>query len=959
MKILNLYAGIGGNRKLWKDAEVTAVEYNQEIADVYEHFHPNDKVIVADAHEYLAKHWREFDFIWSSPPCQSHSRVRMGPSKGGRYDAVMPDSKLWLEIAFLQKFTENTDILFAVENVEPYYEPLRPPTAKLGRHLFWANFEIPEVEIRDEHTLIERGTPTNGFFDLRPFKMKHRKDQILRNCVDPNLGEYVFNCAKINYKTKNSKTMKNSKISWCDHTWNVARGCKKVSEECKYCYMYRDSKRYKGYDPNKVVQTSETTLKLPYGKEYRSKELSNGSRPLVFASSLTDVFLEELDDSRERIWKTMKDNQDLIFLVLTKRPERIADNLPEDWGEGYENVWLGTSVGLQKNMDKIHTLLQAPSQHYFLSAEPLLGEIDLISEGVIKASWRDLPSDGKNYLDWVLVGGESGNKTGPHKYRGCKLEWLEKVVQQCKATNTPVFVKQLGTALSKELNNGSRHGDNFENFPESIQVAEFPIFGCGDMGEPNSNTSEASIDNTFWDDGGKINPMKMINFLVAEGFGAYHINNDEPYSAPTLVQVQNNIVSIVNEDYIQKYIYDYVKRVLLGSENYAHIMNAIYRQRLNNYKFHILLESVKLQFIRDTKSSTYFFFKNGVIRTTSTEVKLIPYDELEGVVWKTDVIKFDIQLKSNGSYTNSEFYRFLRNLSFNDDANYWTSRENSLLSIVGYLLSRYKDGTKTKAITLMDVYTDGSANGGSGKTLLTEAISKMRNVAKEDGKLFKSNGNFNFSEVNINTDVILFDDVARNFDFEKLYSLTTTGIKVERKYKDAIYIPHENSPKVVLTTNYAIQGSGSSHKRRIHEFEVSHHYTHSFTPEDEFGHLLFDEWDNEQYNLFYNLMFQCSQLYLNEGIIISTPVNLSKTKLVNGTSETFMQWAEETLKTDTVYDKKNLLGKFGTDCGEKFIKQKTFTEWLRKYAECYDLDFKEGHSNLTRTIAFKEVKRAA
>jgi hypothetical protein len=235
----------------------------------------------------------------------------------------------------------------------------------------------------------------------------------------------------------------------------------------------------------------------------------------------------------------------------------------------------------------------------------------------------------------------------------------------------------------------------------------------------------------------------------------------------------------------------------------------------------------------------------------------------------------------------------------------------------------------------------------------------MRNVASEDGKLFKNNGNFNFSQVNINTDVILFDDVANNFDFEKLYSLTTTGIKVERKYKDAIYIPHENSPKVVLTTNYAIQGSGSSHKRRIHEFEVSHHYTHNFTPEDEFGHLLFDEWDEEQFNLFYNLMFQCSQLYLNQGIITSTPVNLLKTKLVNDTSEAFMQWAEEILKTDTVYDKKNLLGKFGKDCDEKHLNQKTFTGWLRKYAEYNDFECDEQHRNLTRTIVFKKVKRVA
>jgi DNA (cytosine-5)-methyltransferase 1 len=196
-RVLNLYAGIGGNRKDWNDDlyEVTAIEFNEEIANIYKDLHPNDTVIVADAHEYLAKHYREFDIIWSSPPCQSHSKVRMMASKSGSYDAVMPDMKLWSEIIFLQNFTKNTDIKFVVENVKPYYEPFVKPTAKLGRHLFWANFEIPETEIKDGLTHNERGSSEKGYFDLREYKIKHRKDQIIRNCVDPNVGQYVLGCA--------------------------------------------------------------------------------------------------------------------------------------------------------------------------------------------------------------------------------------------------------------------------------------------------------------------------------------------------------------------------------------------------------------------------------------------------------------------------------------------------------------------------------------------------------------------------------------------------------------------------------------------------------------------------------------------------------------------------------------------------------------------------------------------
>lgn len=189
VRVLNLYAGIGGNRKLWEGCEVTAVEYNQEIAQIYQDHYPNDKVVVGDAHEYLLKHYKEFDFIWSSPPCQTHSKVRMMASKSGSYDVKFPDMKLWQEIVFLQHFA---DCKFVVENVKPYYEPLIKPSAEVGRHLFWSNFQIRKADIEDGLTHNERGMSHKSFFDLRKYKMKHRKDQVIRNCVNPDLGLYIF-----------------------------------------------------------------------------------------------------------------------------------------------------------------------------------------------------------------------------------------------------------------------------------------------------------------------------------------------------------------------------------------------------------------------------------------------------------------------------------------------------------------------------------------------------------------------------------------------------------------------------------------------------------------------------------------------------------------------------------------------------------------------------------------------
>jgi DNA (cytosine-5)-methyltransferase 1 len=199
MKILNLYSGIGGNRKLWGDQhEITAVEYNEEIATVYKDYFPNDKVIIGDAHEFLLKNYMNYDFIWSSPPCPTHSRMRYTCTKQeqktrGKLEVKYADMTLYQEIILLDKYFEGK---YVVENVIPYYQPLIP-AKKLGRHLFWANFNIGNFKKKSKsirgHTMAvlqeERG------FDLSKFKMKQRKDTILLNCVDSELALYVLDCA--------------------------------------------------------------------------------------------------------------------------------------------------------------------------------------------------------------------------------------------------------------------------------------------------------------------------------------------------------------------------------------------------------------------------------------------------------------------------------------------------------------------------------------------------------------------------------------------------------------------------------------------------------------------------------------------------------------------------------------------------------------------------------------------
>jgi len=203
VKILNLYAGIGGNRKLWPNVwggakvEVTAVEINPEIAKIYSDFFPNDKVIVGDAHQYLLDHYKEFDFIWSSPPCPSHSRARYWSSKGGLLEPIYPDMKLWQEIIFLQSFVENN---WVVENVVSYYPKFLDPIQS-GNHYFWSNFAIVDYEDAARKTDIITTKTKHYGYNLENTKIEN-KIQILRNLVNPKLGLHIFNEAfKVKQKT--------------------------------------------------------------------------------------------------------------------------------------------------------------------------------------------------------------------------------------------------------------------------------------------------------------------------------------------------------------------------------------------------------------------------------------------------------------------------------------------------------------------------------------------------------------------------------------------------------------------------------------------------------------------------------------------------------------------------------------------------------------------------------------
>ena len=206
MKVLNLYAGIGGNRKLWTDVEVTAVEFDPDIAKIYQDFFPNDKVITGDAHQYLLDHFKEFDFIWASPPCPTHSRMNFLLQNKNGFKFRFPDMKLYEEIIFIKQWFKGK---WVVENVRSYYDPLIKPQ-EIQSHYFWSNFSIRDTCKNREKVRNDKGQTLKikmqqqGIVIKNFYGYKKDKRTLLNNCVEPELGKHIFDCA-MGYKIKSEQ----------------------------------------------------------------------------------------------------------------------------------------------------------------------------------------------------------------------------------------------------------------------------------------------------------------------------------------------------------------------------------------------------------------------------------------------------------------------------------------------------------------------------------------------------------------------------------------------------------------------------------------------------------------------------------------------------------------------------------------------------------------------------------
>lgn len=251
-----------------------------------------------------------------------------------------------------------------------------------------------------------------------------------------------------------------SSIEWTTHTFNPWWGCTTVSEGCRFCYAQNLATRY-GHD---VWGKGKERRKLSDGyweeplRWNNAAGISNamgGERPRVFCASMADVFDPEAPEGElERLWELIRATPELDWLLLTKRPGRIEQSLPDDWAQGYANVWLGASVEDNKVADRARTLAQIPAHLRFLSLEPLIGPVDKVSyEGI----------------HWAIVGGESGARPRP-----MQMEWVHDIHAACRENDVAFFFKQLGTYLAREMRCTDRKGGKWSELPVDLRIREIP-----------------------------------------------------------------------------------------------------------------------------------------------------------------------------------------------------------------------------------------------------------------------------------------------------------------------------------------------------------------------------------------------------------------------------------------------------------------------------------------------------
>lgn len=464
----------------------------------------------------------------------------------------------------------------------------------------------------------------------------------------------------------------------------------------------------------------------------------------------------------------------------------------------------------------------------------------------------------------------------------------------------------------------------------------------------------------FWtkNDKGVIKIVHILfkHFLEDNGFYKYCPEGSKNY---VFVRVTNNLIDHTSEKEIKDFILDHLIQ-LDDSTIYNYFAD---QTRLFREEFLTLLSTIDIYFIADTKDYAYLYYKNCAVQISKNEIKTIDYLDLGGYVWKDHIINRNFNLCDS---QDCDYKKFVYNVCGQDK-----ERTLSMESTIGYMLHGHKNLSYCPAIILNDEVISDNPEGGTGKGIFMNALAQMKKVVTIDGKSFAFERSFAYQLVSADTQILVFDDVKKHFDFERLFSVVTEGLTLEKKNKDAIKIPFAKSPKIAITTNYAIKGAGNSFARRKWELELHQHYNKSYTPLDDFGKLLFGDWGDEEWCQFDNYMIGCLQNYLTSGLHKSKFVNLKVRQLSAETSHDFIEWCGlirgSQPNPKLVVDVKNYKHQLYLEFIEEYpdyapkakmtISRTRFYKWLVSYALFKEgIQPEEGRDSAGRWIRIRSKK---
>lgn len=446
----------------------------------------------------------------------------------------------------------------------------------------------------------------------------------------------------------------------------------------------------------------------------------------------------------------------------------------------------------------------------------------------------------------------------------------------------------------------------------------------------------------------EIDENKFIRFLSKRGFS--RIDYEKSF---IVINCNDNIVSITPRSHTKDYVISALATIpakLLSPFNVEDLKKVIMQRSKELFSDDLLsfIEVNKeLIFLRSNRENSFIFYKNGYV--TINKGGITPahqYSNLKQVIWKSQIIQrrfiYNPSIESN--LKGCEFGKFIYNVC-NDDL----KRVKSLMSAIGYMLHDYKDPANAKAIIFLDEGITGGveAEGRRGKSIVGRAIGHIVKSISIDSRadVFKS---FSFQLFDLDLKVAHYDDCNLNFPFDRLFSVITGDIIIEKKYLGAKIVGFSDSPKFLISTNYILHGDGASYEARKFEIEFSKYYHKGFSPADEFGHRLLDnEWPPEEWNKFDNFMMLCIKLFLKEGLIEHEPITLAIRKLIQKSNKEFVVFAIKYIRRDIKYNKKSLYAKFMEigNSSSNSIEQNTFTRWIKEFAKYRKVNWTESRSN--------------